>query len=152
MDASSLYNIYVTTVFWCGEIIQTLVGYHVRAMIRIFLCDPQPLFLSRNYRNPKIATMTANSNVQFQSSLPNSLPTSPIKLKALNFYLRRNIMVIMLLESYKLLLYLDNSIPSPPKVITIKQGANEIESSNPKYEQWYVYTQPVLLNLHFGFC
>lgn len=60
--------------------------------------------------------------------------------------------MIMLLDSYKLLDYLDNSIPSPPKMITIKQGANETESPNPKYEQWYVYTQPVLLNLHFGFC
>lgn len=70
------------------------------------------------------------ASVIAQPSLPNNLPSIPIKLDGSNYYLWKSIMM-SLLESYGLLDYAKGMKHAPPSVITTKKATATTESPNP---------------------
>lgn len=80
------------------------------------------------------------ASVTAQPSLPNNLPSIPIKLDGSNYYLWQSVMM-SLLESYGLLEYAEGTKHAPPSVITTKQGSATIETPNPEFQQWQTYDQ-----------
>lgn len=75
-----------------------------------------------------------------QPSLPNNLPSIPMKLDGTNYYLWKSIMT-SLLQSYNLLEYAEGEKTAPPPTITEKQGTATVDSPNPEFQQWRTYDQ-----------